>query len=264
MDESNILLIAIAVLVMAMLYSTVGHGGGSGYLAVLAIAAIAPEQMRPTALLLNILVASLATWKFGVTSTFRKQLFIPLVLSSIPAAFIGGGIELPSVVYKPIVGVVLIYAAFRLFTPISGSEYTKEPKKHVVIIAGICIGFFSGTIGIGGGIFLSPLILLLGWTTAKQTAAISAPFILINSVAGLGGIAAAQGGLPVDFGFVAPLGIAVLVGGFVGASIGSKKLGHQGLRATLGLVLLVASLKMFLTMNDQTTEHQPDAVKSTQ
>ena len=263
MIESQTLLIAIAVLVMATLYSTVGHGGGSGYLAVLTLAAIAPEQMRPTALLLNILVASVATWKFGVTSMFRKQLFIPLVLSSIPAAFIGGGIELPNDMYKPIVGVVLFLAAIRLFIPLSGCEQTKEPDKSVVIIAGVCIGFFSGVIGIGGGIFLSPLILLLGWTTAKQTAALSAPFILINSIAGLGGIASVQGGLPVDFSFVAPLGIAVLIGGFIGASIGSKKLGHQGLRAILGAVLFVASLKMFLTMDAQSNEPQLDAVKST-
>ena len=261
--ESQILLIATAALVMATLYSTVGHGGGSGYLAVLALAAIAPDQMRPTALLLNILVASVATWKFGLTNTFRKHLFIPLILSSIPAAFIGGGIELPSAIYKPIVGVVLLFAATRIFVPIAGSEETKEPNKSTLIIAGLCIGFFSGVIGIGGGVFLSPLILLLGWTTAKQTAAISAPFILINSVAGLGGMASVQGGLPVNFSFVAPLGIAVLIGGFVGASIGSKKLGHQGLRATLGLVLLVASAKMFLTMNAQSNEPQPDAVKST-
>lgn len=263
MIESQTLLIAMAVLGMATLYSTVGHGGGSGYLAVLALAAIAPEQMRPTALLLNILVASVATWKFGLTSTFRKQLFVPLILSSVPAAFVGGGIELPPVIYKPIVGVVLLLAAVRLFVPLTGSEQVKEPNKLTLIIAGICIGFFSGVIGIGGGIFLSPLILLLGWTTAKQTAAISAPFILINSVAGLGGIASVKGGLPVDFSFVAPLGVAVLIGGFIGASIGSKKLGHRGLRATLGLVLFVASAKMFLTINAQPNEPQPDAVKST-
>ena len=266
MDETNVLLVAAGVFLIATLYSTVGHGGGSGYLAVLAIAAIAPEQMRPTALLLNIFVASLATWKFGVTSTFRKQLFVPLILSSTPAAFIGGSIELPGVIYKPTVGVALIYAAFRLFISISRHEPTKEPKRTAVIVTGICIGFFSGLIGVGGGIFLSPLILLLGWTTAKQTAAITAPFILINSIAGLAGIAATEqfgGGLPVDFSFVAPLVIAVLVGGFVGASIGSKKLGHQGLRVTLGLVLLVASLKMFLTINVQANEPQPDAVKST-
>ena len=173
----EIILIALAMLFMAMLYSTVGHGGGSGYLAVLAIAAIAPEQMRPTALLLNVLVSLVATWKFSRTGMFRKDLFPPLVIASIPAAFVGGSIELSSAVYKPMVGLVLIYAAIKLFNPIKGVEKTNKPFIPLVLFAGVAIGMLSGIIGIGGGIFLSPLILLLGWTTAKQTAAISAPFI---------------------------------------------------------------------------------------
>jgi len=124
MEIQTILLISVAVFVMAALYSTVGHGGGSGYLAILAIAAIAPEQMRPTALLLNVAVSSIATWKFVATGTFRKDLFIPLVCASIPAAFVGGCVEIPSQIYKPIVGVVLLYAAIRLFVPVTGNEET--------------------------------------------------------------------------------------------------------------------------------------------
>ncbi len=261
--ESNILLIAAAMFVMAALYSTVGHGGGSGYLAILAIAAIAPEQMRPTALLLNVVVSSIATWKFVATGTFRKDLFVPLICASIPAAFLGGCVEIPSQIYKPIVGIVLLCAAIRLFVPIKGSEKTARPNVYPVLISGIVIGFFSGMIGVGGGIFLSPLILLLGWTTAKQTAAITAPFILVNSISGLGGIAIDNAGLPIDSGFVIPLAIAVVVGGFIGASFGSKKIGHQGLRATLGVVLFIASIKMFLTMNNHINPPRPDAVKST-
>ncbi len=248
---------------MATLYSTVGHGGGSGYLAVLAIAAVAPEQMRPTALLLNIVVASIATWKFGLTGTFHKNLFVPLVCASIPAAFIGGYIEIPNQVYKPIVGVVLLYAAIRLFVPIKGLKHTKKPVLTIVLIAGILIGLFSGIIGVGGGIFLSPLLLLIGWTTPKETAAISAPFILVNSVSGLGGIAVENNGLPVDITFVAPLAVSVVVGGFIGASFGSKKLGHQGLRTLLGVVLLIAATKMFLTMNSSQTQQSLDDIKST-
>jgi hypothetical protein len=263
MDTQTILLIAIAVLFMATLYSTVGHGGGSGYLAVLAIAAVAPEQMRPTALLLNIVVASIATWKFGLTGTFHKNLFVPLVCASIPAAFIGGYIEIPNQVYKPIVGVVLLYAAIRLFVPIKGLKHTKKPVLTIVLIAGILIGLFSGIIGVGGGIFLSPLLLLIGWTTPKETAAISAPFILVNSVSGLGGIAVENNGLPVDITFVAPLAVSVVVGGFIGASFGSKKLGHQGLRTLLGVVLLIAATKMFLTMNSSQTQQSLDDIKST-
>jgi uncharacterized membrane protein YfcA len=124
------------------------------------------------------------------------------------------------------------------------------------------IGFSSGIIGVGGGIFLSPIVLLLGWATAKQTAAMSAPFILVNSIAGLLGIMADQGSLPVDYLFVVPLGIAVVIGGMLGASFGSSRLGHQGLRTVLGVVLLFASIKMFLTMTHQQNTPPPVDVKS--
>jgi uncharacterized membrane protein YfcA len=263
MEPQQVLLIATAVLCMAAIYSTVGHGGGSGYLAVLAIAAIAPEQMRSTALLLNVVVSSIATWKFASTGTFRKDLFVPLVCASIPAAFLGGYIDLPSHVYKPIVGAVLLFAAIRLFIPIKGNEQTKKPMLCVVLVAGIVIGFFSGTIGIGGGIFLSPFVLLIGWTTAKQTAAISAPFILVNSISSLGGIALDNTGLPIDLMFVAPLAIAVVIGGFIGSTYGSKKLGHQGLRTVLGVVLLIAAGKMFLSVQSDLNQESADAIKST-
>ena len=262
--ESNILLIATGVLIMAAMYATVGHGGGSGYLAVLALAAIAPEQMRPTALFLNIVVASIATWKFSSNGTFQKELFIPLICASIPAAFVGGLVDVPGFVYKPLVGIVLLYAALRLCIPLRGDEHTRRTKIPIVIFSGICIGLLSGIIGIGGGIFLSPLILLLNWTTAKQTAAISAPFILLNSIAGLCGVVVDRGEVPVDFASIAPLAIAVIVGGYIGASIGSKHLGHQGLRTVLGIVLCIASIKMFVTYDGGTVEPpQPDEVKST-
>jgi hypothetical protein len=261
MEFQTVLFIALAVLVMATLYSAVGHGGGSGYLAVLAIASIAPEQMRPTALILNVVVSSIATWKFSASGTFRKELFLPLICASIPASFVGGIIEIPSQIYKPVVGLVLLYAAFRLFIPIQGNEQTKKPVLFLVLLAGATIGIFSGVIGVGGGIFLSPLILLLGWTTARQTAAITAPFILVNSVAALGGIATDSSTIPVEFGFIVPLTIAVVVGGFIGSSFGSKKLGHQGLRATLGVVLFIAASKMFITFNSSPNELSADAIK---
>jgi len=249
-DEQT-LIIGAAVLFMAALYSTVGHGGGSGYLAVLALSGIVPEEMRPTSLLLNIVVAFIGTWKFGKTGTFRKDLFVPLICASIPAAFFGGYVEVPSTMYKPVVGVVLLYASIRLFVPTRGSEKSRRPTKISIILTGALIGFASGIIGVGGGIFLSPLILLLGWATAKQTAAISAPFILVNSISGLGGISVDQGVLPVDFSFVAPLAVAVVIGGVAGASFGSQRLGHQGLRMVLGVVLLIASVKMFIPATPQ-------------
>ena len=246
MLEQTMLFTGLAVLCMAALYSTVGHGGGSGYLAVLAFAGIAPEEMRPTALVLNIVVASIATWRFSSTGAFRKDLFVPLVMASIPAAFVGGYVGIPSVVYKPVVGVVLLYAAVRLFTPIQGHEKSKMPHVAPVVVAGIVLGVLSGVIGIGGGIFLSPLVLLFGWATVKQTAAISAPFILMNSTAALGGIAVSRTGT-LETSFVIPLVVAVVIGGMAGASFGSRRLGSAGLRRVLGIVLLVAAVKMFLT-----------------
>lgn len=247
MDFYTIAWIALAVFCMSTLYATVGHGGGSGYLAVLAIAAIAPEHMRPIALILNVAVSSIATWKFTVVGAFRKDLFIPLVCASIPTAFIGGLIDISPQIYKPLVGFVLLLAAIRLFSPTREGAGTNTPRLPVVLLSGAIIGFFSGVIGVGGGIFLSPLILLAGWTTAKQTAAISAPFILVNSISGLGGIVVDRVELPIDPLFITPLIGAVLVGGIIGATFGSKKLGHRGLRIALGVVLLFASGKMFLT-----------------
>ena len=264
MELESILLIALAAFVMATMYSAVGHGGGSGYLAILALAAIAPEQMRPTALLLNVVVACIATWKFTSPRRFRKDIFLPLVCASIPAAFVGGAFELPPQIYKPLLGVILLYAAIRLCTPIKGCEKTKKPAMFLIVAVGVCIGFVSGAIGIGGGIFLSPLILLFGWTTAKQTAAISAPFILLNSIAGIGGITFDFGGLPVNTQLVAPLLVAVVIGGYVGATFGSKKLGHAGLRAALGIVLLIAAGKMLLTSESAVNQEAPNEIKYTQ
>ncbi len=248
MIDQSMLLIAVAMFGMATLYSTVGHGGGSGYLAVMALAGIVPAEMRPIALTLNIVVASIATWKFSSTQSFRRDLFVPLIVASVPAAFVGGLVEIPASVYKPIVGAILLCAAVRLFVPVRGNEQSKTPHTCVTILAGTAIGFGSGLIGIGGGIFLSPLILLLGWATAKQTAAISAPFILVNSISALGGIAMNKQGLGIELHTLAPLVVAVVIGGTVGATFGSRRLGSSGLRRVLGIVLMVAALKMFLTM----------------
>ena len=264
MFDQQTLLIASAVFVMATLYSTVGHGGGSGYLAVLAIAGFAPEEMRTTALLLNVVVASIATWKFSKTGTFRRDLFVPLICASIPAAFVGGYTEIPGIVYKPVVGALLFFAAIRLFVPIRGIEETKKPTLPLVLATGVLIGVLSGIIGVGGGIFLSPVVLLLGWAKAKQTATMTAPFILVNSMSGLAGIAADQSQLSVDTATVVPLVVAVVIGGVAGASFGSRRLGHQALRSVLGIVLMIASAKMFLTMSTTQYVKLPDAVKSTQ
>ena len=237
-------LLITAILCMATLYSMVGHGGGSGYLAVLAIASLAPNEMRTTALLLNVFVATIATWKFYDAGSFRKNLFVPIICASVPASFIGGNIDLPAAWYQPIVAAILLIAAARLFMPIKETKNSQLPKIVLLVLVAASIGLLSGVIGIGGGIFLSPFILLMGFANAKQTAAISAPFILCNSIAALGGIAYEHHTIPVEFSFMAPLVIAAILGGYVGASFGSKRLGHKGLCMTLGVVLIIASVKM--------------------
>ncbi len=248
MIDHNIVFITVAIFIMSSLYSTVGHGGASGYLAVLALANIAPEQIRTTALVLNIFVASIATIRFYSTGEFSKKLFLPLIYSSVPAAFIGGLIKVAGFVYNPIIAVFLLYAAIRLFIPLSGKEQSVQPPILGVFISGALIGLTSGIIGIGGGVFLSPLLILLGWATAKQTASISAPFILVNSIAGLGGLVASAHTALTSVEFMAPLLLSVIVGGFVGSSFGAKHLGYQRLRQALSLVLFVAVIKIVITM----------------
>lgn len=256
MLDQTALLVLFSVLCMALLYSTVGHGGGSGYLAVLALAGFAPSEMRSIALILNVFVASIATWNFSSTSVFRTDLLFPLVIASIPTAIVGGFVVISTPAYNPIVGGVLLLAAIRLFAPISGGGQSKSPNPLTLFATGGAIGFFSGIVGIGGGVFLSPLVLLLGWATTKQTAAISAPFILLNSLAAIVGIAFSEGGVSVEAVAVFPLIVAVVVGGMMGSLFGSRRLGNSGIRRVLGIVLLIAAMKMFLAFFNSTP--QPD------
>jgi uncharacterized membrane protein YfcA len=247
MGSDELLLIAMAMGTMAGLFSTVGHGGGSGYLAVMAVASVAPETMRPMALSLNLAVAAIATWRFGRTGTFRSDLFGPLIAVSVPAAFLGGLLEVPGTIYRPLVGAVLVIAAVRLLLPTSAPPRQKVQMRWL-IAAGIVIGVASGIIGVGGGIFLSPLVLLAGWATPKEAAAITAPFILINSAAGLLGITVAHASYPVGLSVLWPPLLAVLCGGFLGSWIGTHHLGGLGLRRILSVVLICAGIKMFLPL----------------
>ena len=180
-------LLATCIFIAAILYSSVGHGGASGYLAAMALFGIDPAVMKPTALVLNIIVAAIATIKFERAGCFDKSLFWPFALGSIPCAFLGGSIVLPTQLYKPILGLVLLYAAAKLGFNRSGSK-TLQPKVLPLWLSiglGMAIGLLSGLTGVGGGIFLSPLLLLMGWATMKQAAGVSAAFILVNSIAGL-------------------------------------------------------------------------------
>lgn len=247
MDEWIVALLAAGMLVAAFGYAAVGHGGASAYIAAMALAGVAPAEMRPIALLLNILVSSLGTWKFYRAGFFRWRLFWPFGVVSIPMAYLGGAIALPGQAYKVLVGVVLLYAAWQLWrSGKTGEEMreVREPPLGWAMLIGAAMGLLAGLTGVGGGIFLSPLLLMLGWAGTKQTSAVAAPFILVNSIAGLAAIAMTKSAaLP---GYVWVLLPAVLVGGWLGAEYGSKRLANPVVRRVLAVVLALAGGKMVL------------------
>lgn len=236
--------ILLAIFLVAVLYSSVGHGGASGYLAVMAFLAVAPEVTRPTALVLNLFVASIGTVQFYRAGHFKWEVFWPFALSSIPFAFLGGMIKLPTNIYKIVLGLVLLFAAFRLawhFTTDEGE--TKLPKLWIALIAGAVMGLLSGLVGVGGGIFLTPLLLLINWSNAKTAAAVSALFIFVNSLSGLLGNYSQVSVLPTDAWYWIA---AAVVGGVVGATLGAKKFNSIVLRRVLAGVLLFAAVKLIL------------------
>ncbi len=235
-------LLAVLLLAAALLYSSVGHGGASGYLAAMALFGVAPLLMKPTALTLNIVVASIAVFKFYRSGSFSWQLFVPLAITAIPMAYIGGTMVLPVHWYKPLVGLVLVWAAWRSFKTASASLYElRTASSSVLLITGALLGFLSGLTGVGGGIFLSPLLLFLRWAPVKVISGVAAAFILVNSIAGILGVMTTG----VEFHAALPLWIvAVLIGGFIGAEYGSKRLANPTIQRLLALVLLVAGIKM--------------------
>ncbi|MBI3359058.1 MAG: sulfite exporter TauE/SafE family protein [Nitrospirae bacterium] len=237
-------MLTILIFFVALLYSSVGHAGASGYLAAMALVGIVPEVMKPTALVLNILVAGIATVQFYRAGCFSWSLFWPFTLTSIPFAFLGGYITLPGTIYKQLLGLVLLFAAYRLF---SNTAITQSPQKtippHIALACGAGIGLLSGLIGVGGGIFLSPLLLLMGWAQIKEQSGVAAAFILVNSVAGILGHFLALKRFPIVLPYWI---IASSVGGIIGSRLGSRRLGNPTLRRILAVVLVVAVLKLLL------------------
>jgi uncharacterized protein len=242
-DTTAIAVIAIVILAVALLYSTVGHAGASGYLAAMALFGIAPAVMKPTALTLNILVALIGTIKFYRAGFFSWRTLWPFALTSIPASFIGGWLTLPASIYKAIVGMVLLYSAVRLFFSANAADdsQTKPVPIWLGLILGAVLGLLSGLTGVGGGIFLSPLLLLLHWARTKETCGVAAAFILVNSIAGLLGHVSTVAVVPRAILFWAP---AALVGGLIGTELGTRRLPIAGIRRWLSVVLVVAGLKL--------------------
>ncbi|HBD18879.1 MAG TPA: hypothetical protein DC063_01420 [Arenimonas sp.] len=241
MVMESIWLLAAAVLLVALLYASVGHAGASGYIAVMTLFGMAPAEIRPTALTLNILVACLGTWQFWRAGRFSWALFWPFAVLAVPMAFVGGYLNLPAQVFKVLIGLVLLFSAVQLVRrPLAEAEPT-PPSLPVSLGAGAGIGLLSGLTGTGGGIFLTPLLTLRGWARSGTAAGVSAPFILVNSMAGLAGNVSATQHLP---GFILPLVGAVLVGGFIGAHLGSHRLPQGAIKRVLAVVLVIAGAKL--------------------
>jgi uncharacterized protein len=237
------LLVAILIFVVALLYSTVGHAGASGYLAVMALVGMAPVVMKPTALTLNIIVAVIGTIRFYRAGFFSWRTLWPFAVASIPASFIGGSLTLPVPIYKSIVGVVLLYSAVRLFLSSGKGDKHKTTLVPIwlALIIGAAIGLLSGLTGVGGGIFLSPVLLLMHWAKTKETSGVSVAFILVNSIAGLLGHAAAISYIPGQIIYWAP---AALIGGWIGSELGTRILPVSNIRKWLSVVLVLAGLKL--------------------
>jgi uncharacterized membrane protein YfcA len=239
-------ILALLILFAATLYSSVGHAGASGYLAAMALMGVAPAVMKPTALALNILVAVVAFTRFYRAGAFSWSLLWPFALASIPFAWFGGWITLPPHYYKPLVGVVLIYTAWYSFRSALRTEPVpiKPPSIVLRLFFGGALGFLSGLTGVGGGIFLSPLLLILGWAPIRVISGVSAAFILVNSIAGLLGAMQASITLPAALPWWA---VAAIAGGAIGSELGSRRLGNPTIKKMLALVLAIAGLKMILT-----------------
>ena len=238
------ILIILALFVVAILYSSVGHGGASGYLAVMAFLSIAPNVTKPTALILNIFVASIGAFQFYRAGYFDWKIFAPFAAASVPMAFLGGMISLPTQIYRPLLGTILLFAAFRLAWNFTSEKPIVAPSVWLALIIGAIIGFLSGLVGVGGGIFLTPILLLTNWTETKKAAGISAMFILVNSISGLLGNYAQIGILPAKVWFWVA---AAVIGGIIGSTLGSRYFNSLTLRRVLASVLLIASFKMFFT-----------------
>ena len=239
------LIFYIILFVVAFLYASVGHGGASGYLALMALYGFAPEVMKPTALLLNLFVSLTSYIQFYRGGHFKWKIFLPLALASIPMAFIGGLLTIDATIYKKILGALLLLPILRFFllkdSKLAGSV---ESQVWVSVFIGAGIGFLSGLIGIGGGIILSPILLLLNWTNQKQTAAISALFIFVNSLSGL------FGQLTKGIHFSSDMLWMVVIafgGGLLGAWFGSLKFRQEVLKFTLASVLTMAAFKLLFT-----------------
>jgi len=241
---TELTLLCLAIAVIAFLYSSVGHAGASGYIATMTLFGLTAPVIRPTALVLNILVAVIGSFQFWRAGHFSWKLFWPFALLSIPAAYAGGYLQPSAGVLRILIGVVLLFSAVRLIFRRSDPPETNPPGKPLAVSVGAGLGFLSGLTGTGGGIFLTPLVLFCQWARIKQAAAISALFILVNSIGGLVGYFSAKHSIP-TLGIY--LAVPAIIGGSIGSYLGSRRLPVRGIALFLATVLTIAGIKLIFT-----------------
>jgi len=243
----DIALIGIYLFFIALLYSTVGHAGASGYLAIMALLSFSPAMMKPTALALNIIVALVTAVRFAMAGHFSWRLFWPFALASVPMAYLGGGLSMDATVYKILVGIALVFAAVHLILRSNVAPDDPDRVTYPGIAASLAvgggIGLLSGLTGVGGGIFLSPVLIILNWAGLRRTAAVSAAFILLNSISGLAGYLQKGGTFPDHIAFWS---VAVVSGGYIGSTLGATRFNSPVLRVLLGVMLVMAGVKLVL------------------
>lgn len=245
LQHQYIYLFLLILPIVSFLYASVGHGGASGYLALMSLFSFAPETMKPTALLLNVFVAGISFYYYYKEGYFNKKLFVSFAIASIPLAFFGGTLEVDASLYKKILAILLILAILKMFNVFGKESHrVKQIKFWQGLVIGGVIGFLSGLIGIGGGIILTPIILLFHWGKMKEAAAVSALFILVNSVSGL--LGQINSGVSLEIESFLLVSIAV-IGGYLGGYFGSKKINNLKLRYILAFVLSIGSAKLLLT-----------------
>jgi uncharacterized membrane protein YfcA len=234
----------IILFLVALLYSIIGHGGASGYIALMVMFSVPFVSIKPTALILNIVVSFLGFIMYFKAGHFKWHLFYPLILASVPAAFLGGFLKFNQPVVNNILAVILLFSCYRLLIKrnIEDWENSRDIPVHYLLGIGALVGFLSGMLGIGGGIILSPLLILFKWTDARATAAISAPFIFLNSISGLIAFSVSGGSIPPN---IFPLILVVVTGGLIGSTLGSKGFSLYGLRIVLALTVTFAAFKLF-------------------
>jgi uncharacterized protein len=244
MDYTHLVSLFLAVGVIALLYSSVGHAGASGYIAIMTLWGLAPATIRPTALVLNILVASIGAFQFWRAGHFGWKLFWPFALLSVPAAYLGGYLQPSASVLKILIGLVLLFSAVRLIFRRYDPPEVTPPSRPTAIGVGAAIGFLSGLTGTGGGIFLTPLLLFCRWAHIRRAAAVSALFILVNSIAGIAGYVAKVHSVP---SLAIVLAGAAIAGGAIGSHFGSRRFPARTISIFLAIVLIIAGTKLIFT-----------------